>query len=862
MTGAAKALRGLLHCFLLLTLLAGCGGGGGANLIGTGTNGNGGATLVSVQVSPSVSKIALGTATQVKATGVYSDNTTRDLTGQVTWSSSNTAVASVSNTPGTCGKVSTLAAGTTLIKATMGSVSGSCALSVIQSTLNFISLAPLSPTVAIGTSQQFTATGIFSTASGMMEQDLTAQVAWSSSNGNVSVSNSAGSNGLATAQLAGSATVTASMTIGGNTVTASTLMTVTSANLVSIQVTPSLPGIAAGTTQQFSATALFDDGSKQDFTSSVTWSSSSSSVAAISASGLATGLAAGTTTIKATSGAFNGSTTLTVSAASLVAMELVPLSPSIAVGLPQQFAVVGRFSDNTTSDVSTQATWSSSNSSVATVSNAAGSNGTAIPVAPGTTTISAALAGVTASTQLTVKDSAVTLVSIDVEPAIPSIPAGVQQPMTATGTYSDGSTQDLTASAVWTSDTPAVADISNATATRGVVTSFAPGTATITATLGSISGSTQLTVNTTTLVSIEVDPPLTSIPKGLSQQFTATGIFSDNSLFDLSPAVTWSSSTPGIATISNDALSSGLASTISAGTTTITATLGSVSGSTTLTVLPLTLQSITITPVNGSIALGTTQQFVATGTYSNNFTQDLTQYVTWISSDPGVASISNFKTERGLASALKVGTTNITAALGGLVSPAVALKVSNASLQSIIITPPVAPATTATMAAKTSTQFTATGNFDDGTTQDLSNLVTWNSSSTSVVAISNSTRSKGVATGISTGTATVSAVFRGVTGNANVNVIAASLTGLSIMPANPTIAAGTSFQLQAIGIFNNGLFTQDVTRTSKWSSSKYNVATFNNGFYKRGIVRGVAAGTCTVTVERGSFNGSTTVTVQ
>ncbi|HJV36322.1 MAG TPA: Ig-like domain-containing protein, partial [Geomonas sp.] len=468
-------------------------------MLGAGPSPNPEVTLVSVQVTPTAANIALGTATQVKATGIYSDNSTRDLTEAVTWTSSNAAVAAVSNTAGSRGLVGTVAAGNAVIKATSGSLSGSCSLKVIAATLTSINITPISPTVAIGTKQQFTATGIFNSAAGVMEQDLTRQVTWSSSNGNVSISNAAGSKGLASAVSAGSANITASMTIGGNVVNGVTVMTVSSANLVSIEVTPTLPSIAVGASQQFSATAIFDDGSKQDFTSMVTWSSSSSSVASISASGLASGSAAGTTTIKATSGGVTGSTTLTVSSASLVALELIPLSPSIALGSPQQFAAIGRYSDNSTQDLTTQATWASSNTAVATISNAAGSFGNVVPVAPGTTTVSAALGSVSASTQLTVKDSSVTLLSIDVQPAIPSIPVGVQQPFTATGTYSDGTTEDLTAAAVWTTDQPTVAAISNVSGSKGVATTIAQGTATITASVGTVSGNTQLTVNSATL---------------------------------------------------------------------------------------------------------------------------------------------------------------------------------------------------------------------------------------------------------------------------------------------------------------------------------------------------------------------------
>ena len=89
-----------------------------------------------------------------------------------------------------------------------------------------------------------------------------------------------------------------------------------------------------------------------------------------------------------------------------------------------------------------------------------------------------------------VSKTAPVLVSIAVTPVNPSIAAGTQQQFAATGTYTDGSHQDLTNSAIWTSSAPFVATISNA----GLATALAVGSTAIQATSGSINGSTGLTV--------------------------------------------------------------------------------------------------------------------------------------------------------------------------------------------------------------------------------------------------------------------------------------------------------------------------------------------------------------------------------
>ena len=104
---------------------------------------------------------------------------------------------------------------------------------------------------------------------------------------------------------------------------------------------------------------------------------------------------------------------------------------------------------------------------------------------------------------------------------------------------------------------------------------------------------------------------------------------------------------------------SGLATSAGQGATTITATASGVSGDTTLTVEAASLVSVSVTPADPILGyLGATQQFVATGTYSNQGTADLTDSVTWSSSDTSVAEIGT----DGFASVVAInGSTTISA---------------------------------------------------------------------------------------------------------------------------------------------------------------------------------------------------------
>jgi hypothetical protein len=196
--------------------------------------------------------------------------------------------------------------------------------------------------------------------------------------------------------------------------------------------------------------------------------------------------------------------------------------------------------------------------------------------------MTAALAGVSGSTTLTVTPA--TLVAIAVTPASRNLPAGLTNQFTATGTYTDNSTQNLTTAVAWNSADTTIAAISNASGSNGLATAAGQGTVTITAALGSVSGSAMLTVTAATLVSIAVAPAAPSILNGTTQQFTATGTYTNNSTQNLTSVVAWSSSDMTIATVSNIVGSNGLATSVANGTTTISATSGTASGSTLLTV--------------------------------------------------------------------------------------------------------------------------------------------------------------------------------------------------------------------------------------------------------------------------------------
>jgi hypothetical protein len=272
--------------------------------------------------------------------------------------------------------------------------------------------------------------------------------------------------------------------------------------------------------------------------------------------------------------------------------------------------------------------------------------------------------GVAGSTTVTVTNPVITQIAVG--PAGLTLAVGARRQFTATAIYSDGTSRDVTAAAVWLSDRPTVAGVSDVAATRGQVTAVGAGTANIQASFGGFTGRVALVVTAATLTTIQVTPFNQTVPFGTTLPYQATGILSDGTTVDLTAVATWQSSSPTVAAVSNAAATRGQVSALAAGTAQISAASGGITGTTMLTVTAATLTSIAINPANPATTVGRTVLFTATGTFSDGSTLDVTALVTWTSSSVGTADVSNAAGSRGQATAFAAGTTTIQAQRGAV----------------------------------------------------------------------------------------------------------------------------------------------------------------------------------------------------
>lgn len=736
------------------------------------------ATLATITITPADTTIAVGLRQTMTAVGTFSDGTTTDVTRTAVWSTADPSIATVSNASGAQGQLTAVAPGTTTVSATQSGITGNTRITIAAATLTQIAVSPVAPTRAVGQTIQFAATAIFSNGT---QQNVTLQATWASSNTAAVTINA---QGQARAVAAGTTTISA--TVRG--MTGSTPMTVSSATPVLLQVAPVAPSLAVGTALLFQATAVMSDDTSQQVTQQATWQSSAPSVLAFGGGGgggpggggglrsLATALSAGTATVTATWMGLSATTTVTVTAAVPVSISVFPAAVSAPVGAQRLFTAQVIYSDNTSRDVTQQATWQSSAPNIVGINDAAGGpgpggggggmRGLATALAVGTATISASFSGLRGTATFTVTPA--TLSAVVIAPAAFSVPAGSYRQLTAQAIFSDNTSQDVTGQATWVSSAPSIAAVSDAAGGplggfRGLVTAIAAGTATIRATWSGVTGTATVTVTPATVTSIQISPVQPTVAVGTPILFNATAIYSDNTSQNVSPLTTWISSAPAVASIGTGGPLRGVAQALSPGTTTISATFGGVTGSTLLTVTPAELRTIQVTPFAPTIPVGFTTRLQATGIYSDNTTQDLTQLATWTSSAPSIASVSSSGL-RGVLTPLSAGSATIQVSYLGVTGTDV-VTVSGATLQSIAVQP-----ATATIRRFASQPFTAVGTFSDASTLDVTVYVTWLSSTPSIADVSNAFGSQGVAKGLSVGTVTISAIRGATTGTATLVV--------------------------------------------------------------------------------------------
>jgi len=358
---------------------------------------------------------------------------------------------------------------------------------VTGTTVTALQISPATASVPVGFEQSFIATAILSDGSSL---DITTNAALSWSSSDPTIATIGSHSGLATGITLGKVTITASGTTNGARFSATAELTVTSAVVTSLQVTPVTASVPVGFEQAFVATAILSDGSSLDITNNaaLSWSSSDPNIATI-ITGMATGKAGGIATITASGTAnnthFSATAALTVTSAVVTGFQITPAAGSVPAGLQQQFVATATLSDGSSLDITNNAalSWSSNNPAIVTI-DSHGGLATGITLGNATITATGIVNGIhiRATAALTVTNAVA--IALQVTPAAESIPVGFDQAFVATAILSDGSSLGVTSNALlnWSSSDPAIATVAT-----GIAIGRGEGVVTITAS-GSING--------------------------------------------------------------------------------------------------------------------------------------------------------------------------------------------------------------------------------------------------------------------------------------------------------------------------------------------------------------------------------------
>lgn len=516
---------------LTVTVRGGSGGGDGGSGGGGGTGGGGGGgngpTVERLQIE-GVSSVAVGGSGAVAAVAFFTDGSRETVTNQTVWSVAPSDVAVVSS-----GQLHGLRPGAATVTGAFQGLSGSFNTTVSATALSVTSVAVSgTQTVGVGNTSQLVATATLSDGSQMSATTL---AQWESSNPGVATV----ADGLVRGVTAGSAVITAR--VAG--VAGQATMTVTTSGGGTPTVTGlTLSGdasVVAGQTLQLTATASFSNGTQQNVNATASWTSSSPSTAGVAA-GLVTGNAAGSTTITATYQGQSATRQVTVTAGGGGTPTVTGLTlsgnTSVVTGQSVQLTATAQLSNGTQQNVTASASWSSSGSGASVAGGLVTGN------AAGSVTITATYQGQSATRQVTVSATPISVVSISVTGNL-SVGIGVSSQLTVRATMSNGTVVDVTGQAAYQSSNPLFVSVN----ANGQITGLLAGLANITATYQGVSATVQVTIT----VSLPVVNSLTingasSVRVLQLLNLSAVANMSDGTQQTVTQSCQWSSSNLGI----------------------------------------------------------------------------------------------------------------------------------------------------------------------------------------------------------------------------------------------------------------------------------------------------------------------------
>jgi uncharacterized protein YjdB len=415
---------------------------------------------------------------------------------------------------------------------------------------------------------------------------------------------------------------------------------------------------------------------------------------------------------------------------------------------------------------------------------------------------------------------------------------------------------------VWASSNPAVAAVSNAPDSAGLVTALARGEAILSAThpVTSMTTAENAVIQVLgTLTALRITPTDRSIDFGESKSMTAIGTFaggpSGTATAEVSDQVLWESSDPEIVSVSNESGSRGRATGLRSGVAFISATAengvsSSDSGGDARVRVTAELASISIVPGNFLLPVGFTRSIEAEGTRIDGTRDDVSSNVTWSISDPSVASVSNASGSEGDVAALRDGVASISA-----LDPQSGISSSDSGGDAVVtvggrvVAVAVQPAEQV-LPVDLTRRFSLRAILEDASFFTLPRAgVEWTSSNPSVASVNGT----GLVTALTRGETQLSALHTATgmrSGDSDQDatvVVPGRMEALEVRPRRDDLFIGGIKRFSAYALLEDGSDLK-LSRDIEFTSSETDIALVSNMSGERGDTLGVDRGTAGISV--------------
>lgn len=776
--------RGLLLALLLALIVNTFGLGGTAAYAAD--------EISSLVLNKNELSLEVGQTATLTSTAVFVSGATETVTVKTDWNSGSSDIASVY-----AGVVTAKKEGTAVITATYLGKTVIVNVTVVKKVR---SLIKDKQTIDLrkGESEDVSITAYYDDGT---NEDVTQKAEWSIDNGSVATV----VNGRVTGHSAGTAVITASF----NNQTVSIPVNIEIVKRVDPE--KKELSLLLGKSETLKLYATYPDGQVEDVAADAEWESSDPDIADV-IKGKITAYGAGQTEIIAYYG--TKSTVITVDVDKASKLELNKTALLMKKNASEQLVLTALYADDSTEDITSRATWSSSDEDVVSVIK-----GKLVAHGTGEAVITA---------QYGNKEVSAT-VDVDVPRLLVAsaedlyLQAGKEAEVTVTATYADGSTKDVTEEASWSTDNSAVAYV-----TKGKITTYKAGSAVITAKYGDKTVTVYVAVDIPSAIILSAKEVHFQI--GSFEQLTLKALFTDGREEDVTAKAEWSSNSEAVADVRK-----GLVTGVGTGVATVTVNYGTRTTAATVSVGVLkSLVSAGETVL--TLQKGIETDLTATAVYTDGTTKDVVKEAVWTSSNTKAATVG----EEGGLKTVASGSTEVTATFGG--------KTLKYDIQVEVADTLTATPTVLTLDLNEWKAISLTAKDRDGNSIAVADKAEWSSSNTSIVTVEN-----GVVTPVARGKATITAKYGGK--SISISVEVGVVQSLSVNKKIVSLKSGHTVQVTLTAVMSDGS-KKDVTDSAQWKSNSYKIADVDSG-----LLTGVGPGTTTVSASFGGKSASISVDV-